>query len=210
MRLKGNNFFLQGVVQQRHLHLQRVSVYIFHCLSSSCHDVVFTACPECSCPICTCPSCPMTLPPCTCATEIPTLPPQPLEGRNCNFSDQCLCLHELGFQFHAGVHFVLRGQPLANNSVIALADVGEIGDALKCKTNLTNCCGTVSNRFGQFYYPNGLQVPINNRRQGFYRNRGDQEIRLHRRSGVSSPTGRFRCEIPDSNMAIQKLFILLV
>ena len=107
------------------------------------------------------------------------------------------------------MHFILRGQPLGNNSVITLADVGEIGDALICSTNLTNCCGTVPNRFGQFYYPNGLAVPINSQRQGFYRDRGYQEIRLHRRAGVTSPTGRFRCEIPDSNMILQNIFITL-
>ena len=109
-----------------------------------------------------------------------------------------------------GLHFVLRGQPLANNSVIALSDVGELANALLCRTNLTNCCGTLPNRFGQFYYPSGAPVPINNERQGFYRNRGDQEIRLHRRSGVVSPTGKYRCEIPDSNMILQNLFIDLI
>ena len=110
---------------------------------------------------------------------------------------------------HIGVHFILMGQPLANNSIIALADIGEIGDALICKTDLVNCCGTSPNRFGQFYYPNGTAVPINNQNEGFYRNRGDQEIRLHRRSGITSPTGRFRCEIPDSDMVTQNLFITL-
>ena len=112
--------------------------------------------------------------------------------------------------FNLGAHFVLRGQPLANNSVIALTDVGELGDALLCRTNLTSCCGTVPNRFGQFYYPNGVAVPINSQQQGFYRNRGNQEIRLHRRSGVNSPTGKYRCEIPDSNMNLQSVFIDLV
>ena len=109
-----------------------------------------------------------------------------------------------------GVHFVLRGRPLANNSVIALTDVGELGDALLCRTNLTSCCGTLPNRFGQFYYPNGEAVPVNSQRQGFYRNRGDQEIRLHRRSGVNSPIGKFRCEIPDSNLNLQNIFIVFV
>ena len=109
-----------------------------------------------------------------------------------------------------GVHFVLGGQPLANNSVIALTDVGELGNALLCRTNLTSCCGTVPNRFGQFYYPSGVAVPINRERQGFYRNRGNQEIRLHRRSGINSPTGKYRCEIPDSNMNLQSVFIDLV
>ena len=111
---------------------------------------------------------------------------------------------------YTDIHFVLKGRSLANNSLIALADVGEIEDALICRTNLTQCCGMIPNRFGQFYYPSGTAVPINKEREGFYRNRGDQEIRLHRREGVSSPTGRFRCEIPDSNMVVRNLFITLV
>ena len=115
----------------------------------------------------------------------------------------CVC-------YFIGVHFILRGQPLANNSVIALADVGELGDALLCRTNLTSCCGTIPNRFGQFYYPSAEVVPVNNQRQGFYRNRGNQEVRLHRRSGVNSPTGQYRCEIPDSNVNVQNLFIQLI
>ena len=109
-----------------------------------------------------------------------------------------------------GVYFILKGQPLENNSVIAIVDIGEGDDALVCKTNLTNCCGTVPNRFGQFYYPSGLPVPIDGLEQGFYRNRGDQEIRLHKRSGVMSPTGRFHCKIPDSNMVRQNIFIELI
>ena len=104
---------------------------------------------------------------------------------------------------------MLKGQPLANNSIIALADVGEIEDALICRTNFTQCCGMIPNRFGQFYYPGGDAVPIKKEQAGFYRNRGDQEIRLHRREGVSGPTGRFRCEIPDSNMVVRNLFITL-
>ena len=108
------------------------------------------------------------------------------------------------------IHFFLKGQPLTNNSVIAITDVGELEDALMCRTNLTNCCGTPPNRFGQFYYPNGAVVPINSRRDGYYRNRGFKEVRLNRRSGVDSPTGTFRCEIPDSNMILQNVYITLV
>ena len=109
-----------------------------------------------------------------------------------------------------GVYFILKGEPLENNSVIALSDIEEGDNALICKTNLTNCCGIVPNRFGQFYYPSGFPVPIKGLEKGFYRNRGDQEIRLHRRSGCMSPTGRFCCKIPDSNMVIQNIFIELV
>ena len=50
-------------------------------------------------------------------------------------------------------------------------------------------------------------MPVNNAGQGFYRNRGDQLIRLNRRQGATSPTGRYRCEIPDASGEIQNLYI---
>ena len=98
-----------------------------------------------------------------------------------------------------GVHFELRGIVLPNNSAAPLLDVGEGENALLCKTDREECCGTLPNRFGEFYYPNGVQVPIAKQQQGFYRNRGQQVIRLNRRVGVTSPTGRYRCEIPDAD-----------
>lgn len=76
-----------------------------------------------------------------------------------------------------------------------------------CKTDMINCCGTVPNRFGQFYYPNGIIVPIKSRAHQFYRDRGDQVVRLNRREGTTSPTGTYLCEIPDENGIIQKLYI---
>ena len=108
-----------------------------------------------------------------------------------------------------GVYFVLNGQAYGNNSVLSLADVGEGTNALLCKTNMKKCCGTVPYRFGDFYYPNGVQVPVNGFRHGFYRDRKDQQIRLNRREGVDSPSGKFLCQIPDENGATQRLFVTL-
>ena len=98
---------------------------------------------------------------------------------------------------------------LANNSAVDLNDIGEGDRALLCKTNLQNCCGTQPNRFGEFFYPNGRQVPIRARGEGFYRNRGDQRIHLNRKEGVTSPTvtGRFRCAIPDANRVMKNVYI---
>ena len=96
-----------------------------------------------------------------------------------------------------------------NNSRVSLADVGEGEEnALICRTDRINCCGA-PNRFGQFYYPSGIQVPINSAGQSFYRNRGDQLIRLNRRVGVTSPTGKYRCEIPDASGETQNIYITL-
>ena len=98
-----------------------------------------------------------------------------------------------------------------NNSRVSLADVDEGKEnALICRTDRLNCCGTPPNRFGHFYYPSGLQVPVNSAGQGFYRNRGDQLIRLNRRAGATSPTGKYRCEIPDASGEMQNICITLV
>ena len=111
----------------------------------------------------------------------------------------------------AGIHFIIGGQIYGNNSIVSVASIGEGEEnALICRTDRIDCCGTVPNRYGQFYYPNGIQVPINNGGQGFYRNRGDQVIRLNRREGVASPTGKFRCEIPDASGENQNIYITLV
>ena len=122
-----------------------------------------------------------------------------------------LALHQQhAFEFISGVHFVLHGSILANNSEVSLGDIGEESNALICKTNLMNCCGTRPNRFGQYYYPNGSQVPIEAHGEDFYRNRGDQVIRLNRREGVTVPTGKFRCEIPDASGVEQNIYITVM
>ena len=108
------------------------------------------------------------------------------------------------------MYFIHNGRILFNNSELALADIGERAGALICKTNLINCCATPPNRFGEFYYPSGALVPINGHGDGFYRNRGDQVIRLNRREGVTSPSGRFRCEIPNARGVVQSVYITLV
>ena len=108
-----------------------------------------------------------------------------------------------------GVYFELKGSVYLNNSAIPLADIGEGKNALFCKTDKNNCCGMRPNRFGEFYYPNGVRVPISSHRHGFYRNRGDQLIRLNRRRRITSPKGTFRCEIPNSDDVMVKIYITL-
>ena len=106
-----------------------------------------------------------------------------------------------------GVYFELKGEVYDNNSMVSILAIGEGDNALLCKTNKQDCCGTVPNRFGEFYYPSGVRVSINSAGQGFYRDRGDQLIRLNRRDGITIPTGRYSCEIPDADGVTQKRFI---
>ena len=86
--------------------------------------------------------------------------------------------------FVTGIYFTLGGEIYGNNSIVRLCSIGEGEDhALICRTDKIKCCGTSPDRFGEFYYPNGLQVPVLRAGQNFYRNRGDQLIRLNRRGG---------------------------
>lgn len=108
------------------------------------------------------------------------------------------------------MHFENNGKIYTNNSIISLIDVGENEQALLCKTNRVICCGTPPNRSGQFYYPNGIQVPISKHLHSFYRNRGAQVVRLNRRAGVTSPIGKYRCEIPDADGVMHNIYITLM
>ena len=111
---------------------------------------------------------------------------------------------------NTSVYFELNGEVYLNNSVVPLLEVGEDDSALLCKTDLTDCCGTPPNRFGHFYYPSGVMVPVRNLGHSFYRNRGVQEVRLNRREGATSPAGKFRCEVPDAKGTTQNQYIDLV
>ena len=105
---------------------------------------------------------------------------------------------------------MLDGKVYQNNSVIPLTEIGEGDNALHCKTDKEECCGMVPNRFGKFYYPNGVRIPVARQQQGFYRSRGDQIIRLNRREGVTSPTGTYRCEIPNADDETVTIYITLI
>ena len=108
------------------------------------------------------------------------------------------------------VYFVLKSSVYLNNSVISLEEIGEEDDALICKTNSKDCCGTPPNRFGEFHYPNRDLVPIRTRAEDFYRNRGEGEIRLNRITGSTSTSGRFSCVIPDATGMTQVAYIYLL
>ena len=98
-----------------------------------------------------------------------------------------------------------------NNSIVRIEDVGEGSHALACQTDRRPCCGTLPDRFGQWYYPNGRVVPIEGARESFYRNRNDEGlVLLHRRYYSLYPTGLYCCVLPDANDVNQKLYIGLL
>lgn len=109
----------------------------------------------------------------------------------------------------AGPSLYFRGQYIANRSAIQLSELGEGDNALFCLTDKTDCCRERPNRFGEFYYPNRVQVPNAGLLHDFYRDRGNQFIRLNRREWATGPIGRYCCNIPDVGGAIQKLCVNL-
>ena len=105
--------------------------------------------------------------------------------------------------------FLLRNQTYLNNSTVAINDIGEGDNALLCVTDKPDCCkppnGTIVQ--GEFYYPNNSSVRTRAGGDSLYRNRGPQVVRLNRRNNVLSPTGIYRCEIPDSSGRIRNIYI---
>ena len=102
---------------------------------------------------------------------------------------------------------MLRGQTYLNNFIVAIDDIGEVENALLCVTDKPDCCrspyGTAQR---EFYNPNNCAVPPGST-NSLYKNRGLQVVRLNRKNNFLSPTGVYRCEIPDSNEINQNLYI---
>ena len=75
-------------------------------------------------------------------------------------------------------------------------------------TNVTDCCRSVDtgeSGIGNWFFPNGTQVPSPRRTWDFYRTRGQSVVRLQRRRGGTE--GIYLCEIPDANNVIQTIYI---
>ena len=104
------------------------------------------------------------------------------------------------------VWFSLRNTTYQNNSIVALEDIGEDGDALLCVTNLTACCQSPAN--GNWFFPNGTRVPSLGHQWDFYRTRGQMVVHLHRRR--AGMEGIYRCEIPDTMNVNQTIYVIVV
>ena len=108
----------------------------------------------------------------------------------------------------SAVGFQLNGQFYPSGSSLFLSSIGEGDSALHCMTD--GACCTPPNRAGEFYYPDGdSKVRTEGTGDDFYRNRGEGMIRLNRRNGATSPTGTYKCVIPNSSGDDQELFITL-
>ena len=110
-----------------------------------------------------------------------------------------------------GVRFQLNGQSYGNDSEVLLTDIGDGDSALLCLTDNTQCCNVAGlGPLGEWYFPDGTPV-VNgtNQSRSIYRNRGPSVVRLNRRNNATSPTGVYRCEVPDASGTIQNIYITL-
>ena len=94
-----------------------------------------------------------------------------------------------------------------------ISDIGGDDGALLCRTNKADCCKT--GRIGEFFYPNGVMVPIMKHRHVFYRDRGEGVVRLNRNAdseseGSRPPRGIYCCEVPDACDIVQRVCINLM
>ena len=105
---------------------------------------------------------------------------------------------------------MLNGTVYLNNSAVPLLGIGEGDHALQCRTSRDECCKTLPYRFGDFFYPNGTQIFNARSDYGFYRTRGQKVVHLNRMAGITSPAGKYRCEIPDDEGVMKSIFINLI
>ena len=108
------------------------------------------------------------------------------------------------------VWFSLRNTTYQNNSLVTLEDIGEDGDALLCKTDLTACCrspytGASGPGIGEWFFPNGTEVRGTGKEWNLYRSRKNMSVLLSRRR--DGEDGIYRCEIPDSTNVMQTIYI---
>ena len=112
--------------------------------------------------------------------------------------DNGLIILSLLFALTEHVRFLHHGQTYLNNSNVAINDIGEGDNALLCVTDKPDCCKPPNGSLqGDFYYPDNTLVRNQAKYDSLYRNRGPQVVRLNRRSNTHSPTGIYKCEIPD-------------
>ena len=100
---------------------------------------------------------------------------------------------------------LFHNQLIPGNGLIRINEIGIAADAVICMTNKTKCCRSVDTGIaglGTWEFPDGTGVvglQATPQETGFYRARNLRQVLLNRRNNASSPTGIFRCIVPDSN-----------
>ena len=103
----------------------------------------------------------------------------------------------------SGVYLTLGTQVYRNGGIIIINEIGEGDDrALLCVTDLTQCCRSDETdrrgALGEWFYPDGALIQLEDSGDDIYRNRGPSAVRLNRRNNATSPTGQFCCVVPDA------------
>ena len=93
---------------------------------------------------------------------------------------------------------------------MTLTDIGDIfnGPALFCLTPSTDCCSATETPneatvTREWYLPDGRLPPAGT---SFSREQVSSAVRLYR-NGATSPTGVFRCNVPDASGTSQNIFV---
>ena len=105
------------------------------------------------------------------------------------------------------VKIILGGHVHGNNTVINITDIDQHDEALLCYTNAYNCCRNVGQGVREWYFPSKVAVGIYADGNDFYRDRAQSVVRLNRRTNSTSPSGVFRCAIPDANGTTQNIYV---
>lgn len=106
------------------------------------------------------------------------------------------------------IKIVLGGHIHDNNTVVNISDIGEQDEALLCYTNATDRCKNAGQLFVRgWYFPSGVAVKISDYNDSIYRNRDQSVVRLNRRNNATSPSGVFRCAVPDANGTSQSIYV---
>ena len=101
----------------------------------------------------------------------------------------------------------LDGNLYRNNSLVNISDIGSTNsEALLCLTNNKECCPTNGAR-EEWYTPTGTPVGDSDIDADFLRNSGHSVVYLLRLNNATSPTGVFRCEIPDNSGTSQNIYV---
>lgn len=100
---------------------------------------------------------------------------------------------------------MLHGRLLSNHSYVSLDELGQGPfDSLLCLTDKD--IYNIQPREGQWYFPNGTQVPIKGTGWSYYRSRDTKVVQLHQRNSLSRASGIFRCEVQDVSGLTHTLF----
>ena len=113
----------------------------------------------------------------------------------------------------AGVYLQINGTRVPNHGFLGRGELSNhnrsIDNPLLCVTpDNTTCCSsaeTGGSPLGNWYFPNGIEVPTNDTGWLFYTTRGPGVVRLHRHTrGVS---GIYHCVMPDQSGVNQTLYV---